>query len=54
MAEGWSSGAESLIYGQLKSNLLFIALAKIPECKGNIPPSSLYGSGVDQGTEEER
>ena len=54
MVERWSSGAESLIYGQLKSNLLFITLAKIPECEGNISPSSLYGSGVDEGNEEER
>ena len=33
-AEEWWIGAESLIYGQLKPNLLFTDLAKIPERRG--------------------
>ena len=34
VAERWSSGAESLIKGHLKSNLFFIASAKIPGHEG--------------------
>ena len=48
---GWWSGAESLIYGQLKLSL-FIALAKILECERSISRSSLYGYGIDQGNED--
>ena len=33
---------------------LFIASAKILRLEGSIPPSSLYGSGVDQWNEERR
>ena len=50
---GWWSGAESLIKGQLKLNL-FVASAKILECERSISRSSLYGSGIDQGNEERR
>ena len=45
---------ECLILGQLKSNLSFITLVKIPKRKGSISPSSLYSSVVDQRNEEER
>ena len=53
MTEGWWSGAEKSYLG-LKSNLLFIALVKSSESEGSISPSSLYGSGIDQGNEKER
>ena len=50
VTEEWWSETE----GQLKLNLLFITFDKILECEGSILPSSLYGSGVDQGNEEGR
>ena len=53
MGEDWWGGAEILIFGQMKSHLLFIVSAIIPEREGSISPFSLYGSGVNQGNDEE-
>ena len=54
MTEGWWSGDRKSYLGPQKPNLLFIALAKIPELEGSISPSSFYDFGVDKGDEEGR